>query len=337
LAWHPSGDRIAVGCRDRKIRLMTEDGRAGAILSGPVVRTVEWSPNGERLASGGDALLRLWNGQVIPLSASKEHAKNIVALAWSPDGKFVATVSEDGTARVWSADGKVEQVINLSAPARRVVWSPDSQQIATATDKQVQIWNRDGTPGPELADSPTGLVALAWNTSKDQIAAGGWSRDFQLWDGEGAKGSTQKQAQAIMDIAFHPQGDQVAMALFDNKAVVTKADGSQGRVWEAHAGPVNAVAWHPDGRAIVTGGYDNTLRFWDAKSLSPKRTVLFFHDGGSATLTAAGQIEQGDLSSLEDDLLYLVETEAGERKQFTPADFEKQFHETKIAGVQQGV
>jgi WD40 repeat protein len=113
LAWHPSGDRIAVGCRDRKIRLMTEDGRAGAILSGPVVRTVEWSPNGERLASGGDALLRLWNGQVIPLSASKEHAKNIVALAWSPDGKFVATVSQPNLPIEWT--------INAAMPSRSII------------------------------------------------------------------------------------------------------------------------------------------------------------------------------------------------------------------------
>ncbi len=121
-----------------------------------------------------------------------EHTKNILAVAYSPDGKLLATVSEDNTARIWQ-DGQVRKIINVNDVPRRVVWSPDSQQIAVASDKHVTVWNTDGKKGPELPEPPASLVALAWNHSTDQIAAGGWSRTFQLWDGEGHKAPLQTQ------------------------------------------------------------------------------------------------------------------------------------------------
>ncbi len=115
------------------------------------------------------------------------------------------------------------------------------------------------------------------------------------------------------------------MGLFEGKAVLTDADGSNGKVFEAHAGPVHAACWHPDGGTIATGGYDNTLRFWEAETLLPKHGTLFFRDGGLVTFTAAGQLEHGDLAGLENVLVYLVETDAGESQMLSPAEFEKAF------------
>jgi WD40 repeat protein len=93
---------------------------------------------------------------------------------------------------------------------------------------------------------------------------------------------------------------------------------------------LTAVAWHPEGHTLVTSAYDNTLRFWDAETIEPKRTVLFFGDGTSATFTAAGQIEQGDLSSLDDSLVYLVETEEGAIQLLSPGEFERRFQEAGL-------
>ncbi len=325
LAWHPSGDRIAAGCRDRTIRLLTEDGRSGAILSGHtyVVRALKWSPDGERLASSGDSVLRLWNRQGIPLKTLKQHTKGILGMDYSPNGRWLTTVAEDGTARVWSADGEMQKVIHLKPRARQVAWGPDSEQFAALSESYVKILSRDGTPAAELPEPPGNMTALAWNQDTDQIAAGGWSRTLQFWDSEGQKVAAHKQPQAILDIAVHPQGKRIALGLFNNRAVVADADGSGGRDWEAHAGTVYAVAWHPQGHTLATGGYDNTLKFWDAETLEPRRTVLLFGNGNTATFTAAGQLEQGDLGSLESSLVYVVETEGGKRLLLSPSEFEQ--------------
>jgi WD40 repeat protein len=324
MAWHPSGDRIAAACRERAVRLITADGRAGAVMSGAVARTVAWNPQGTQLASAGDMAVRLWNGQGIPMGTLTEHSKNILSLGYSPDGKLLATAAEDNTARIWS-EGLVRKIITLKDIPRRVAFSPDGQRIAVASDKRVTVWNIDGTPGPEFSDAPASLVDLAWNKTTDKIAVGGWSKALQTWDSQGQKQPPQSQVQGILDIAVHPQGEKIAMGLFEGKVALAEADGSNAKVIEAHAGPVNAACWHPEGKTLATGGYDNTLRFWDAETLSPVRGTLFFGDGSLVTFTAGGQLEHGELSMLENALVYLVKTEDGQTRMLSPSEFEKAF------------
>ena len=176
-----------------------------------------------------------------------------------------------------------------------------------------------------LKDPPKSLVSLAWNRERNQIAAGGWSRTFQLWNAQGEPESSQKQEQAILDIDFSPDGSRVALGLFRGKLCLAEADGSQGKLWEAHAGPTNAVAWSPAGDQMVSGAYDNTLRFWNAETADPERVVVLFSNGNAATFTPAGQLEQGQVANLEMALIYLVETEAqpGEIQMLPPSEFER--------------
>lgn len=325
LAWHPSGDRVAAGCWDRKIRLVTEDGRLGTVLEGHnyCVRALDWSPDGNRLASGGDSVLKIWNRQGIPLESAKKHEGGILCLDWSPDGAALVTVSQDGTARVWNPDAQEQSRAKLEGQPRKVAWGPESQKFVAASKSQLQIFHRDGTPGPVLSEPLPNLVALDWNRSANQIAAGGWSHTYRLWDSEGEAVAAVEQNQSLLDLAFHPDGSQVAIALFNNKLAIAGADGTKTRIWEAHAGPVNAVAWHPSGGTLVSGAYDNTLRFWDPNTAEPRAGVLFFDDGSGVTFTAAGQLEHGDVRALEDDLVYLVETPAGGRKMLSPTEFEE--------------
>lgn len=324
IAWHPGGDRIALGCRDRLIRLITEDGRMGAVLSGHYyhVRALDWSPTGERLASSGDSVVRIWNQQGVPLREIKESKHGNNTLDWSPDGTAIAVVSRDGTARVFSPDGKKQTEVKLPKTAREVKWGPDSQSFVTMSDSDVRMWNRDGTPGPVLADPPRSLVTLDWNYTTDQIAVGGWSHQFQTWSAEGERGVSPKMAQSILDIAFAPKGDQIAMAWFNNSLAFTKADGSEAQVVPAHAGPLTSVSWHPNGKTVASCAHDNTLRFWDANTHAPKHVMLIFHDGTSATITAAGQLQNGDVSVLGDRLVYLIEEPSGNRKILSPSEFE---------------
>ena len=319
LAWHPAGDRIAAGCRDRLIRLVSEDGRPGAILKGHNyhVRALDWSPDGTRLASGGDVTMRIWNRQGVWLKEFKPSNKSNYALDWSPDGSAIVVVNLDKTAHILSPDGKKLKDIKLPHTARKVKWGPDSQQFVTISDTDARMWNRDGTPGPVLPKPPRSLVTLDWNYATDQIAVGGWSQRFQTWNAEGEPGASQKTPQSILDIAFSPKGDRVALACFNSTLLFARPDGSETHLVLAHAGPMTSLSWHPDGNTLVSGAYDNTLRFWDAKTREPKHVSLFYHDGTTATLTAAGQIRYGDLGALEDKLVYLVENE-GKQELLSP-------------------
>ncbi|HEX3639873.1 MAG TPA: serine/threonine-protein kinase, partial [Ktedonobacteraceae bacterium] len=120
------------------------------------IETLAWSPNSSRIASGG------WDEKVHICNADKEepiliydgHASNkaagegipegmVFAVAWSPDGAFIASGSWDKTVQVWDAtNGKQIYTYRghlTSVPA--VAWSPDSTHIASASvDGTVQVW-----------------------------------------------------------------------------------------------------------------------------------------------------------------------------------------------------
>lgn len=108
IAWHPSGDRVAVACDDRSIRVFDAvSGQPRQMLQGQTgaVRCVSWSPDGTRLATGGtDRTVRIWNPDTgALLLALRGHAEDVHAVAWSPDGMQLASASNDGDVRIWDA------------------------------------------------------------------------------------------------------------------------------------------------------------------------------------------------------------------------------------------
>src|SRR6185295_5100159 len=80
------------------------------------------------------------------------HGAPVYDLAWSPDGREVASASEDGTVRVWNADGSGARVLPHPRAVKRVAFSPDGRTIATAgEDGAVRLW--PDRPAPALADA----------------------------------------------------------------------------------------------------------------------------------------------------------------------------------------
>jgi len=75
------------------------------------------------------------------------HTDEVTAVAWSPDGKRIASVSDDDTMQVWDAanGGHVhtycEHAADPAVPAQAVAWSPDGKRIASGNRGGVQVWD----------------------------------------------------------------------------------------------------------------------------------------------------------------------------------------------------
>ncbi len=187
VAWSPSGDRLASGSPDKTIRVW--DASTGTLLRSlnasttatgrldprtghtASVNTVTWSPDGTRLASGGDdTVIALWN----PVSGAflgdvGAHSGPVQSVAWSPDGRRLASASKDEKVAVWDPSrpvlglpyGEEEKSLlkkfgghRLSAES--VAWSPDGTRLVSGGfDSAVRIWDVAERASPTSAGSPS--------------------------------------------------------------------------------------------------------------------------------------------------------------------------------------
>jgi len=241
----------------------------------------------------------------------------VSAVAWSPDGRLIATGSGDligikGEAWiVEAASGKHLARVAHDGAVSAVVWSPDGRLIATGSlDKTARIV--EALSGKELARvaHDGAVLAVAWSPDGRLIATG----SFDLFGDKGetriveaASGKELARVAhdgAVHAVAWSPDGRLLAIGSGDlsgskGEARIVEAVSGRELVLLAHDGKVRALAWSPNGRLLATGSEDKTARI--VETASGKELARVAHDG--AVLAVAWSpdgrllaIGSGDLS-----------------------------------------
>jgi serine/threonine protein kinase len=208
------------------------------------------------------------------------HNAFVNAVAWSPDGKRIASGSSDSTVQVWDAanGGNVYTYNRHSQSVVSVAWSSDGKRIASASfDKTVQVW--DATNGSNVY-TYTGhsqpVVSVVWSPDGKRVASASADKTVQVWDAaDGGHVSIYNgHSKLVLSVAWSPDGKRIASASLDHTVQVWDAASGGGHVYiyNGHSQSVVSVAWSPDSKRIASASLDHTVQVWNAIDGSPTFT-----------------------------------------------------------------
>ncbi len=268
LAFSPDGRRLAVAVSKGELCLFdVENGRKLFGLDADKYSKVNFSPDGTRIAgpSGSSAIIRTSNSgdKILELTG---HSGELHDVAFSPDGRRIATGSDDGTARVW--DGINGQVLftlkGHTGPVFCIAFSPDGRRLASGSaDLTVRIWDAiTGENINTLKGFEDNVLSLSFSPAGDRLVVGSEDETVRTWDVSPGLGPivlpsdrSHRLFYAIMPSALSPNGSRFLAKLGNAFQLVDTVSAERILSIEQSLGSYGGFA---------IGGGGKILAFWSA-------------------------------------------------------------------------
>jgi WD40 repeat protein len=252
--------------------------------------SLAWAPAGSALAIGdyygvvtvvdavtGDELKRLAG-----------HKGYVARVAWSPDAKWLATASADGTVKIWMLTTEELPGIPAAGQVHEVAWQPKRNELAAIVRDSAKTWNAETGKERVIFSDPKGylLSSLAWNPGGTRLAIG-TSDALVLYDPASGDVFTipTKPVAEITGLAWSPDGRVLATACSEKvwepktgghnvKLLDMEAGGRELMAVPTSEGQASRIAWSPDGKWVAVGTLGGWVNIWNAKTGGDAKTLI---------------------------------------------------------------
>ncbi len=262
LAYSPDGRSLAVASWDQTVRILSAvTGRTRQVFQGHAgpVQSVAFHPNGKLLASGdGDATVKVWNvrtGQDI--MTLRGHKSPVYGVAFSPDGELLLSGSNNGNLKIWEmATGRaIQSLTSQSGAVFGSCFSPDGRYLAyCGGDATVRVWDLEAGSAAHDVSRPHGARGKCPLQSRRPalglVQSAGWQ----------CQGMGLDAASGICHVCPRarprPRTNEGAGLDRATDAAILSRTGPD----------IEALAFHADGKHLVSVAVGGELQFWDAGS-----------------------------------------------------------------------
>jgi WD40 repeat protein/energy-coupling factor transporter ATP-binding protein EcfA2 len=287
VAFGSSFNLLASGSADKSIILWDMKKQQSIAQSLEVcdeaVLTVAFGSDNKTMASGVGNDIKLWDIKTSESVELKLHSASVLSVAFSPDGKKLASGSVDNAIILWDLKTKEPKPIGGKAltshkgAVMSVSFSPPDGKILASgsADNSIILWDVESQE--KIATFPVhhndSVLSVTFSPDGKILASGSKDKKIILWDVEKEKpiGHPFNHNDAVSSVSFGPDGKILASGTHGREIILwnVKKQEPVGEFPRLHNNSVLSIIFSPDGKFLVSGSTDNSIILWDVEKREP--------------------------------------------------------------------